>query len=141
MSEGSISSSRTCHCGLAPRQFTSKTPANPGRKFRKCANRDKSCGYWKWDDDDFSDGAVIAINQLRLELEAAKGSINVLNMTLDQVKIERDGLKEKVEAWEAMKNFEANKAMKLEEKVLKLKMGIIMLCALIVGFEFAAMTK
>ncbi|XP_059290519.1 uncharacterized protein LOC132044054 [Lycium ferocissimum] len=141
MSEVSVSSIKTCHCGLAPRQFTSKTPANLGRKFHKCANRDKSCGYWKWDDEDFPDGAVIVINQLRLELKAAKGSINVLNMTLDQVKIERDGLKDKVEAWEAMKNFEVNKAMKLEEKVLKMKMCIIMLCVLIVGFAFAVMTK
>ncbi|KAK4342706.1 hypothetical protein RND71_038522 [Anisodus tanguticus] len=72
--------------------------------------------------DDFFDGAVIAINQVRLELKASKGSINVLNMTLDQVKIERDGLKEKVEALEAMKFFEVNKAMNLEEKVLKMKM-------------------
>ncbi|XP_060183083.1 uncharacterized protein LOC132613021 [Lycium barbarum] len=136
-----VSSARTCHCGLIPRQFTSNPPANPGRKFNKSANRDKSCGYWKWDDEDFPDGAVIAINQLQLELEAAKGSINVLFMTLDQVKIKRDGLKDKVEAWEAMKNIEVNKAMKLEEKVLKIKMCIIMLCALIVGFAFAVMTK
>ncbi|KAJ8527792.1 hypothetical protein K7X08_015243 [Anisodus acutangulus] len=66
MSDISVSSLRTCHCGLVPRQFTSKTLSNSGRHFHKCANRDKSCGYWKWDDKDFSDGVVIAINQLQL---------------------------------------------------------------------------
>ncbi|KAK4359491.1 hypothetical protein RND71_021720 [Anisodus tanguticus] len=48
-------------------------------------------------------------------------------MTLDKVNIERDGLKEKVKALEAMKFFEVNKAMNLKEKVLKMKMCITML--------------
>ncbi|KAJ8547860.1 hypothetical protein K7X08_021096 [Anisodus acutangulus] len=30
---------------VIPRQLSSKTPINPGRKFHKCANRGKSCGY------------------------------------------------------------------------------------------------
>ncbi|KAK4346780.1 hypothetical protein RND71_033119 [Anisodus tanguticus] len=40
-----------------------------------------------------------------------------------------------------MKFFEVNKAMKLEENVLKMKMCIIMLCTLMLGFTFAVMTN
>ena len=62
-------------------------------------------------------------------------------MALDACKIERDRLMEKVDALEAINIVEVNKARELEEKVLKLKMFIIISFALFVGFVASFLMK
>lgn len=59
----------------------------------------------EWHDEEHLHGALIVMNQLLLQLEASKGKIDILNMSLDASKIERDELYEKVEVLEAIKNF------------------------------------
>nr|KAJ0226986.1 hypothetical protein LSAT_V11C100012560 [Lactuca sativa] len=45
-----------CDCDLPSRVKTSRTPDNPGRKFRVCQNslngKSPSCKFWQWLDED-----------------------------------------------------------------------------------------
>lgn len=65
----------------------------------------------------------------------------MLNILLQVLKVERGGLKERLEILEATKNFEVNKTIELEDKVLKMKMIIIILYVLIVEFTSLFMMK
>nr|XP_016445359.1 PREDICTED: uncharacterized protein At4g04775-like [Nicotiana tabacum] len=140
MSENRCSSKRICRCGEVANHFTSKTLLNPGRRFYKCPKPEsEGCGFWEWHDEEFSDDALIAINNVRLE--ATNRKIKILNISLEVFKVERDGLTEKIELIEAMKNFEVKRNMELEAKVVKLKMIITILCSLIVGFALSSIIK
>ncbi|OIT03536.1 hypothetical protein A4A49_57460, partial [Nicotiana attenuata] len=126
MSESSYSSKRRCHCGEIANHFTSTTPFNPGRRFYKCPKPDiSSCGYWEWQDDVLPDRALIVINNMNYKSDAANVKLNNMKSTLDAIILERDRLKERVDSLKALKNSEANKARKLEEKVLNMKIVIM----------------
>nr|XP_033516641.1 uncharacterized protein LOC117280989 [Nicotiana tomentosiformis] len=120
MSKNRCSSKRIYHCGEVANHFTSKILLNPGRRFYKCPKPDnEGCGFWEWHDEEFPDAALIAVNNVRLK--AANHEIKMLNVSLEVLKVERNGLTEKIELIEAMKNFEVKKTMELEDKVVKLK--------------------
>lgn len=67
------------------------------------------------------------------QLNAATIKVDTLNMTLDTIKIERNNLKEKMDAMKASTNFEVNKSMLLEDNVKKMKTLIMILRALVIG--------
>ncbi|MCD7448029.1 hypothetical protein HAX54_037342 [Datura stramonium] len=96
--------------------------------------KESSCGYWEQHDTLFSDRAVVLINNLKTQLDAATVKIDTLKTALDAIKIKRDNLKEKVNVMKTLTNFEVNKSRKLEDKVMKIKMFIMISCALFVGF-------
>ncbi|XP_019237893.1 PREDICTED: uncharacterized protein At4g04775-like [Nicotiana attenuata] len=140
MSENNCSSKRICRCGEVANHFTSKTLLNPGRRFYKCPKPEsEGCGFWEWHDEKYPDAALIAINNVRLE--AANHEIKMLNVSLEALKVEKDGLTEKIELIDSMKKFEVKKNMELEAKVVKLKMIITILCSLIVVFAFSSIMK
>ena len=43
-----------CRCGRNALEWVSFTHKNPGRRFVRCSNRLRSCGYWEWIDDPIS---------------------------------------------------------------------------------------
>nr|KAJ0201642.1 hypothetical protein LSAT_V11C600305350 [Lactuca sativa] len=51
-----LQSDHPCDCDLPSRVKTSRTPDNPGRKFRVCQNslngKTPSCKFWQWLDED-----------------------------------------------------------------------------------------
>ncbi|XP_009766903.1 uncharacterized protein [Nicotiana sylvestris] len=142
MSESSCSSKRRCFCGDIANNFTSTTVYNPGRRFYKCAKpENESCGFWEWQDEVLLDRALVVINNFKSKFDVAQVQLITLNKALDACKIERERLMQKVDALEAINIVEANKARELEEKVLKLKMFIIISCALFVGFVTAFLMK
>nr|XP_009765125.1 PREDICTED: uncharacterized protein LOC104216704 [Nicotiana sylvestris]XP_016432608.1 PREDICTED: uncharacterized protein LOC107759239 [Nicotiana tabacum] len=85
--------------------------------------------------------AMVIINNFKSKFDVIQVQLNTLNMALDTCKIERDKKMKKVDALEAINIVEANKARESEEKVLKLKMFIIISCALFVGFVAAFLMK
>ncbi|XP_070008655.1 uncharacterized protein At4g04775-like [Nicotiana sylvestris] len=124
MSQSSTSFQRRCQCGIIANHFTSTTPANPGRKFYKCARfKNNSCGYFEWEDQISADGSQLEIRELTSSLNA--------------VTIERDKLREKVISMKAMNKSKPTKVKKLEERVVQLMIVKIGSWALFVGF-FAA---
>ncbi|XP_019239510.1 PREDICTED: uncharacterized protein At4g04775-like [Nicotiana attenuata] len=135
MLENSYSSKRKCHCGEFANRFTSTTLFNPGRRFYKCPKpQDASCGYWEWSDDPIPDRALVVINNLRSQLDAANVKISNLKSSLDNVNIESDKLKEKLIAVKARNHVQVTK---LEENILKMKIFTIILCTLLVGIVAA----
>lgn len=52
--------------------------------------RYEGCGFWQWHNEEFLGAALIAISNVRLE--AANREINMLNISLEALKVERDGL-------------------------------------------------
>nr|XP_016504011.1 PREDICTED: uncharacterized protein LOC107822038 [Nicotiana tabacum] len=115
MSKNSCSSKRICRCGDVANHFTSKTLLNPGIRFYKCPKPEsEGCGFWEWHDEEYPDAALIAINNVRLE--AANRVIKILNGSLEVLKVERDGLTEKIELIDSMKNFEVKKIWNWEQK-------------------------
>ncbi|XP_059302655.1 uncharacterized protein At1g43920, Chloroplastic-like [Lycium ferocissimum] len=89
MSENSSSSQLKCHCGLIASHLTSKTHSNPGRKFFKCPKtKINSCGYWKWEDEVFSDTPLTEVRELVVALDA--------------IKVEMDNLRKEVTKLEAI---------------------------------------
>nr|XP_009769523.1 PREDICTED: uncharacterized protein At4g04775-like [Nicotiana sylvestris]XP_016465194.1 PREDICTED: uncharacterized protein At4g04775-like [Nicotiana tabacum] len=141
MSEGSCSSKRKCLCGEIANNFTSTTPLNPGRRFYKCPKPEgSSCGYWEWVEDPVPDRALVVINNLKCELDVANLKINNLKSLLDDGKTEKDKLKEKVVAMKARNNLLVTKQLELEDRILKMKIFIMISCALFVGF-IAAIIK
>nr|XP_009594066.1 uncharacterized protein LOC104090628 [Nicotiana tomentosiformis]XP_016497411.1 PREDICTED: uncharacterized protein LOC107816227 isoform X1 [Nicotiana tabacum] len=142
MSESSCSSKRRCFCGDIANHFTSTIVYNPGKRFYKCAKpENESCGFWEWKDKVLPDIALVVINNFKSKFDVAHVQLNTLNMALDARNIERDTLMEKVNALVAINIVEANKARELEEKVLKLKMFIIISYTLFVGFVAAFLMK
>ncbi|XP_070004141.1 uncharacterized protein At4g04775-like [Nicotiana sylvestris] len=135
MSDSTATSKRRCHCGEIAKNFKSTTAQNPGRRFYKCAKPEE------WQDEAYPDSALIAINKLQYKLDAANLTINMLNQLLETCKVERDKLLEKVDVLEAVKNIEVNKAREMEEKLLKMKMFVLILFTLFVGFVAAIMMK
>nr|XP_016497412.1 PREDICTED: uncharacterized protein LOC107816227 isoform X2 [Nicotiana tabacum] len=101
----------------------------------------ESCGFWEWKDKVLPDIALVVINNFKSKFDVAHVQLNTLNMALDARNIERDTLMEKVNALVAINIVEANKARELEEKVLKLKMFIIISYTLFVGFVAAFLMK
>nr|XP_016456764.1 PREDICTED: uncharacterized protein LOC107780704 [Nicotiana tabacum] len=123
-----------CHCGKIASYFTSKTPYNSGRRFFKCPKLDiSSCGYWEWQDDVVPDRVLITINNMNYKLDVANVKLNNMKSTLDVIILERDRLKERVDVLKALKNSEVNKARKLEEKVLNMKIFIMISWAIFIG--------
>ncbi|KAL4569674.1 hypothetical protein LXL04_025316 [Taraxacum kok-saghyz] len=59
-----------CGCGLTPRIRTSRTAANPGRRFLVCPVG--KCGFWEWEE--------------KLEIEAMQTEIRSLRHDLQDVK-------------------------------------------------------
>nr|XP_016466207.1 PREDICTED: uncharacterized protein LOC107788972 [Nicotiana tabacum] len=128
MSQGSCSSQIRYRCGIITNHFTSTTPLNSGRRFYKCL-KPKNCsyGYFEWEDE-------ISLNS---DLVTTK----VLTSSWEAIKIDRDKLKEELIAMEALHQAEAIKVIKLEEKVLKTRMMLMVSWALFVGFVAASMIK
>ncbi|OIT01462.1 hypothetical protein A4A49_59914, partial [Nicotiana attenuata] len=126
---------KRCHCGEITNQFTSTTPYNPGRRFFKCPKPDiSSCNYWEYQDYVLPDRALITFNNMNYKLDAANVKLNNKKSTLDAIILERDRLKERVDILKALQNSEVNKARKLEEKVLNMKIFIMISWAIFVGF-------
>ncbi|XP_016441647.1 UDP-glycosyltransferase 74G1-like isoform X2 [Nicotiana tabacum] len=98
-------------------------------------------GYWEWKDEALPDKAIIEINKLQRKLDPANVTINMLNQLLDTCKLERGKLLGKVDVLEAVKNIEVDKAREKEEKLLKMKMFVLISFALFVGFLAAMMMK
>nr|XP_009622399.1 uncharacterized protein At4g04775-like [Nicotiana tomentosiformis] len=142
MSDTTATSKRRCHCGDISKNFKSTTPQNPGRRFYKCAKpENESCRYWEWQDEAYPERALIEINKLQCKLDVANVTINMLNQLLDTCKVERHKLLEKVDVLEVVKNIKVNKAREMEEKLLKMKMFVLISFALFVGFLAAMMMK
>ncbi|XP_060181479.1 uncharacterized protein LOC132611089 [Lycium barbarum] len=128
MSENSSSSQLKCHCGLIASHLTSKTPSNPGRKLFKCPKpKSNSCGYWKREDEVFSDTPLTEVR----ELVAA----------LDALKVEIDNLRKEVAKLEVISHSQVIKVSTLEDRVTKMWMVIIVSLALFVDFITTPMMK
>ncbi|OIT00564.1 annexin d5 [Nicotiana attenuata] len=110
---------------------------NPAKYFAKIS----SCGYWEWQDDVLPDRALTTINNMNYKLDAANVKLNNMKSTMDAIILERDRLKERVDGLKALKNSEANKARKLEEKVLNMKIVIMISWAIFIGFVAAILMK
>ncbi|XP_070029938.1 uncharacterized protein At4g04775-like [Nicotiana sylvestris] len=142
MSDSIATSKRIYHSGEIAKNFKSTTAQNPGRRFYKCAKpENESCRFWEWQDEAYPDRALIKINKLQCKLDAANVTINMLNQLLETYKVERDKLLEKVDVLEAVKNIEVNKAREIKEKLLKMKMFVLISFALFAGFVAAMMMK
>ncbi|KAI3523826.1 hypothetical protein L1887_02259 [Cichorium endivia] len=100
-----------CGCGLPSRLKTSRTPANPGRKFRVCPNSLKEkgpkCDFWEWADvetqeikrdkedtedsikgtEDSSKKDEIGIFNLMLKMSALEHEINICKMKMEEEKL------------------------------------------------------
>nr|XP_016455024.1 PREDICTED: uncharacterized protein LOC107779171 [Nicotiana tabacum] len=119
MSQGSYSSQIRYRCGIIANHFTSTALLNPGRRFYKCL---------KPKEDEIS---------LNRDLVTTKD----LTSSCEAIKIDRDKLKEELTAMEALHQAEAAKVIKLEKKVLKTRMMLMISWALFVGFVAASMIK
>ncbi|KAJ8555337.1 hypothetical protein K7X08_012833 [Anisodus acutangulus] len=110
---------------MTANQFTSTTTSNPGRKFFKCPKpKRNSCGYWQWEDEEYSDSFV---GKLMSSLDAFKNEISNL-------KNERHTLKEEIVALKGINQAEMN-------KVLKMRVFMMISWALFVGFIAASIMK
>ncbi|XP_019260541.1 PREDICTED: uncharacterized protein At1g43920, Chloroplastic-like [Nicotiana attenuata] len=128
MSQGSCSSQIRCRCGIFANHFTSTTPLNPGRRLFKCPKpKNRSYGYFEWEDE-------ISLNS---DLVTSKD----VTSSWKAIKNDRDKLKEELIAMKAPHKAEVAKVMKLEEKVLKNRMMLMISWALFVGFVAASMMK
>ncbi|KAL4556794.1 hypothetical protein LXL04_034956 [Taraxacum kok-saghyz] len=65
-----VVASTPCRCGLTPRIRTSRTAANPGRRFLVCPVG--KYGFWEWEE--------------KLEIEAMQTEIRSLRHDLQDVK-------------------------------------------------------
>lgn len=65
----------------------------------------------------------------------------MLNQLLDTCKLERDKLLGKINVLEAIKDIKVKKVREMEEKVLKMKMFILISFVLFVGLVEAMMMK
>ncbi|XP_019240298.1 PREDICTED: uncharacterized protein At1g43920, Chloroplastic-like [Nicotiana attenuata] len=128
MSQGSCSSQIRCRCGIFANHFTSTTPLNPGRQFFKCPKpKNRSCGYFEWEDEISFSSDLVTTKDVTSSWEAIKN--------------DKDKLKEELIALKALHKAEAAKVTKLEEKVLKTRMMLMISWALFVGFVAASMMK
>lgn len=77
---------------------------------------------------------MVLINSLKTQVNKPTVKIDTLNTILNTIKIERDNLKEKVNSMESSTNFEVNKSRILEDKLMKMKMLLMILCTLFMEF-------
>ncbi|XP_060206458.1 uncharacterized protein LOC132634182 [Lycium barbarum] len=128
MSENCSSSQLKCHYGLIASHLTSKTHSNPGSKFFKCPKpKINSCGYWKWEDEVFSDTPLTEVRELVVALDA--------------IKVEMDNLRKEVTKLEAISQSQVIKVSTLEDKAKKMWMIIMVSLALFVGVITAPRMK
>ncbi|XP_009794531.1 uncharacterized protein At1g43920, Chloroplastic-like [Nicotiana sylvestris] len=132
MSQGSsstlVSSQIKCHCGLIVSQLTSKTIANPGRKFYKCLKpKDYSCRFFLWEDE------VFPVNPMNANRE--------LGSSIDVVMLDIEKLKQEVAVMEAKNHSQVIKVSILEEKVSKTWIILLIILGLYLGFIAASMKK
>lgn len=82
-------------------------------------------------------GVLVQINNLKAKLEVAMVKMDTERDSLNGVKIERDDLKQKLKRLEALNYSEVNKSRNLEEKLLKMKMLLIISFVVFVGLLVA----
>nr|XP_016442438.1 PREDICTED: uncharacterized protein LOC107767850 [Nicotiana tabacum] len=132
MSQGSsstlVSSQIKCHCGLIASHLTSKTIANPGRKFYKCSKpNDYSCRFFLWEDE------VFPVNHMNANRE--------LGSSMDVVMLDIEKLKQEVAAMEAKNHSQVIEVSILEEKVSKTWIILLIILGLFLGFVATSMKK
>nr|KAJ0202914.1 hypothetical protein LSAT_V11C500289800 [Lactuca sativa] len=79
-----------CKCDMPSRVKISRTPDNPGKKFRVCQNslsaRTPRCNFWEWLEEDELGNLENEISICRKKLEEEKNSDLVFRQELDKVK-------------------------------------------------------
>ncbi|XP_070015201.1 uncharacterized protein [Nicotiana sylvestris] len=128
MSQGSsstlVSSQIKCHYGLIASHLTTKTIANPGRKFYKCPKpKDYSCRFFLWEDE------VFPVNPMSANKE--------LGSSMDVVMLDIEKLKQEVAAMEAKNYSQVIKVSILEEKISKTWIILFIILGLFLGFVAA----
>nr|XP_009795189.1 PREDICTED: uncharacterized protein LOC104241920 [Nicotiana sylvestris] len=128
MSQARCSSQIRCRCGIIAKHFTSSTPYNPGRKFYKCSRpKANSCGFWEWEDEIFP----------------RRDWTNIKDVTssIEEIKMKMDKLNEEVIVMKAIHQYEVDKVVKLEDKLVKTRMLLMISWGLFIGYFVASMMK
>ena len=71
-----------CRCGRNALEWVSFTQKNPGRRFVRCANRLRSCGFWEWIDDPISPLVRSAMDS---NVKKAEKKVKILGFALVSV--------------------------------------------------------